>query len=103
MSRYIDADAADKLLESFIDSRQNAFSPTEYIAGLQRAKKIISVLPTADVQEVKHGKWIYIPETAYTVSVFECSACGCYRLERCTKREFRYCPTCGARMDSEEK
>jgi hypothetical protein len=52
--------------------------------------------PTADVEEVKHGKWIVDGD------ITECSNChkeyvtarGMLQLE-----VFDYCPNCGAKMD----
>jgi len=59
--------------------------------------------PTADVQEVKHGKWNYIPETFYTVAAYECSVCKTYQLNPHTVVDFQYCPRCGAKMDLERE
>lgn len=61
--------------------------------------------PTADVQEVRHGRWLskrgYINE-----KYFECSHCG-YDIGDdipiFIKKEFEYCPKCGAKMDGGEQ
>ena len=52
--------------------------------------QIIHDLPSADVQPVRHGHWIYTPTSPLG---FTCSECG---KEMC---RFNYCPHCGVRMD----
>lgn len=55
---------------------------------------IINGVPAADVQEVRHGKWLKDGD-----DVIVCSECG----EEHTWIEYRanYCEDCGARMDGE--
>lgn len=54
--------------------------------------------PTAEVVEVKHGKWEYIG-TDKQGNVFRCSNCA---LRIGLDYETTYCPNCGAKMDLEE-
>ena len=59
--------------------------------------------PTTDVQEVRHGKWIY-EDSDIGWADYKCSTCGeCYVLEAGTPQENKYnfCPNCGAKMDKE--
>lgn len=70
---------------------------------------IIDLQPTADVQEVRHGR----NETEmHPADEFICSECGiCFRemasydLEDDVYREFyfKFCPNCGAKMDRSEQ
>lgn len=55
----------------------------------------IELLPTADVQPVKRGKWIYseTPEFGNPYGSYICSECN----HRVAYKE-NYCPNCGARM-----
>lgn len=55
----------------------------------------IKYMPAADVQEVRHGKWIKEEN-----GVIICSECG----EEYEWDDYRssYCEFCGARMDGEE-
>ena len=92
MSKYIDADKLLILLDSFIDSRTTVTTPEPYIAGLQRAEKIIKIQPIADVQEVKHGTFKGEEGTAI-FSYCKCSHCNEY-----TPMGY-YCYYCGAKMD----
>ena len=55
--------------------------------------ELIISLPTADVTEVKHGKWVK-DRNCYT-----CSECGFYYFANNSKSN--YCPNCGAKMDKE--
>ena len=56
----------------------------------------------ADVQEVKHGEWIYHSETYNTKSGFTCSVCKDPMWHSPdVKQAFKYCPHCGAKMDKE--
>ena len=48
--------------------------------------------PTADVVEVKHGKWVCLEAE---IGYFACSECD----HRILRAECNYCPNCGAKMD----
>ena len=56
----------------------------------------IDVLPRVDAVEVVHGRWIDAREY-----------CGDYMCSNCDAlygtNKFKYCPNCGAKMDSEDK
>lgn len=54
---------------------------------------LASKQPTADVAEVKHGKWIeyQIP------NIITCSECDWGT--GVDEKSFKYCPHCGAKMD----
>lgn len=58
---------------------------------------------TADVQKLKHGEWIYHPETFCTKSGFTCSVCkDPIWHSHDVKQAFKYCPNCGAKMDRKD-
>ena len=119
MPRYIDADA----LKLGINKNDEIFcTPVRPLII-----DLIDDIPTADVREVKHGRWIpsfknaenekaakmlgfdldeFVQKSAY------CSVCGIQQITngrdktgkaRIHKAIFRYCPYCGAKMDSEAK
>lgn len=60
--------------------------------------------PTADVQEVKHGKWINV-RGVYFNTYRECNLCHhvtddyVINEDRCCFDAPYYCPNCGAKMD----
>lgn len=53
-------------------------------------------LPSADVQPVRHGRWIEEPNCMY-----RCSSCGSHYPSIRGYMDYCYCPSCGARMDGE--
>ena len=65
---------------------------------------LLDSIPTADVVEVRHGRWICINKR---YGEYECSVChgmdsNCsdyYGIHAVTEQEF--CPSCGAKMDKE--
>lgn len=87
MSRYIDAEKI-----KFI----------EYINGdVTVSKDAVEKIPTADVQEVRHGRW------SHFLCYNTCSLCGgvyVHEYDDGAKiQDFAFCPFCGAEMDEEEK
>ena len=70
---------------------------------------LMNQIPTADVQPVKHGRWIIRdnPGTGwYRVTCSECgedvtSTAPCIGFFPNAKVTWNYCPDCGARMDGE--
>ena len=90
MARYIDADKLyaemEDLYEHHIEMRN--FSADGAVAD---CLDILVKQPTADVVEVKHGKWIFTDSSLFPV----------YRCSVCNKRDdgkTRFCPNCGAEM-----
>lgn len=55
------------------------------------ADDIVDRLPNADVQEVRHGKWIKSKNER------KCSICDYFYFTN--TKSFNYCPECGAKMD----
>ena len=67
-------------------------------------KTIIDQQPTADVQEVKRGKWIHRGHNGQMEYAFECSVCERWMFTDFPKyvvEEYPYCH-CGAKMESVE-
>ena len=60
-------------------------------------KTLIDEVPSADVEEVKHGKWIWnINSKGYY------QYCSCCKEKPKSGMITKYCPNCGARMDLKE-
>lgn len=94
MSRYIDEDLVNFKLKQICDK-----SNTSY--GIQfggRAKDFAQLtddIPTADVAEVKCGKWIKTNDS----NKLRCSQCDVIHLiAQYPHGEINYCPNCGAKM-----
>lgn len=82
----------------FFNSRQNALN-------VKRILEVDDSIPNAatvcDMQEVKHGEWIYADgDVGY--NVYRCSKCG-EVISLDEEKIYNYCPHCGAKMDGERK
>nr|DAL15131.1 MAG TPA_asm: RimK-related lysine biosynthesis protein, Probable-dependent amine/thiol ligase family Amino-group [Caudoviricetes sp.] len=67
---------------------------SEYIANNTKNEPV----PTADVQEVKHGTW----ENTNTPNQLRCSNCEIIHfIAQYPHGEINYCPNCGTRMDGD--
>lgn len=110
MAEYIDREAAIKIAESYVLKNGSALGWNRGIADC--IAEAISIIPSADVAPVVHGRWIekwglydkgfYISRKVW----YECSHCGMktnYR-DECFEKEvdYNYCPNCGAKMDGGE-
>lgn len=88
MPRYIDA---DELIKGRVSN-----DPVVIAAGVE---------PTANVQEVRHGKWVlYKPRRENRNATYKCSECK----KVCSSYYndvggWNYCPHCGAKMDGGEE
>ena len=83
MSRYIDAEKLCELARNHINRTVDCNDIMRFLF--------------ADVQEVRRGRWELIGK-----NVSKCTACGCARDIR-TQIGWNFCPTCGAKMDLEER
>lgn len=94
MARYIDA---EELINNL-----NKFAPESFNALIN---SLILKQPTADVQEVKHGKWIDEQLDKFRKWKSTCSVCGWNGISNYDSYvdiyDFEYCPYCGAKMDKE--
>ena len=90
MSSYIDA---DKAKEKKVYSKDRH----EYVVPVAE----LDWLPTADVQEVRHGRW------SHFLCYNTCSLCGgvyVHEYDDGAKiQDFAFCQFCGAKMDEEEQ
>ena len=95
MSRYIDADQIVYWIRH--TSRDGLEDDIRRVAF----KDAIERIPTADVQEVKHGKWVHYGEYV------QCSNCEHITDDFCYDDEMTmvlpyYCSNCGAKIDLED-
>lgn len=96
---YIEREAALKSIKETIIGASE-FANDVRIAAINA----VNSAPTADVREVRHGKWIPIKNRFFSSTdgrggnVVKCSACGEH--SSC-KLSTPYCSICGAKMDKE--
>ena len=107
MSRYIDAETIPDLFNEKFKETQNLIEAGEtqldnLAEGFTEAEKIVLFkVPTADVQEVRHGKMnIRKSRSTNRNATYKCSVCW----KLCSSYyndigEWKFCPHCGARMD----
>ena len=92
MSRYIDAEKLKLKVNHEMDM-QDTYLPAHFF-------DIVDDMPAADVQEVKHGRWVYGNDFHWYTA--NCSLCGYRRSTDIKTSErwngWRYCPNCGALM-----
>ena len=68
--------------------------------------KMLEAMPSADVQPVRHGHWVY-GEDDYGIDGYHCNKCGFFVPWDYTHKfinfieDYHYCPHCNARMDGE--
>ncbi len=91
MSRYIDAAVMQDKLRELCNKYTVAYG-SRYGSFGKDISEITDKVPTADVQEVRHGKW-----TDKGSLSCRCAECGCK-----SNRESNFCPNCSAKMDKEE-
>ncbi|MBQ6846386.1 MAG: hypothetical protein IJO61_04570 [Oscillospiraceae bacterium] len=95
--RYIEVSNLPHFEISCSDGNKYVLLPVEHLSDI----------PSADVEEVVHGKWIGDKNKQVNCShLFHyddwcCSICGLYYPERNYERLGKHCPYCGAKMDGE--
>lgn len=92
MAEYIDR---QKVID-MLDSAEIISDAAGEYCGYCTEDININSIPAADVAPVVHGKWV---DNGIEGSMLSgCSVCGF----SCGAYSFRYCPSCGAKMDLEE-
>lgn len=84
-------DVAQMLIEGILEDNSSP-QYAEYI------RLLIYSVPSADVAPVRHGEWIHPREYGLNLPEHYCSECEAWEY---SDTESKYCPNCGAKMDSE--
>ena len=107
MARYIDKEKLSEELEQHFDVTRGEDGRLLYSDHMCTGEdcddllKLVNNLPTADVEEVKHGIWLDDIQKVTTVAGVEFNGFVGYRCSLCGRREPSkepYC-NCGAKMD----
>ena len=105
MSRYTDVDVLKEWVENWLykdryyhNGRVSKAIPTTELYD------ILEQIPTADVVEVKHGKWMFTPCHSEGI----CTNCNYKIYGRPYQNTYlivpyNFCPNCGAKMDKEKR
>ena len=91
MGEYIDREA---MLEQI--TKRESLMVGDKMINIDALREFIMNRPVADVEEVKHGHWVFDNRT----SVPRCSVCG---EDAIAETVSPYCPHCGAKCDEENK
>ena len=71
-----------------------------YRDALQAVGEVVQTFPTADVVEVRHGKWISASQKKGVNIGVKCSLCGArIKYSEFFNGNHNYCHKCGAKMD----
>lgn len=105
MPRYIDVEKISDLFDVEYKSTKKLIEQGEthlnnLAEGFFEAYLVTQKIPTADVKEVKHGKWEECGKLEGK-TVLKCSQCSQGITERFSPKYF-YCPNCGAKMDGKD-
>lgn len=94
MGKLLDRDVLIYHLRRMMEARQIDRLPK---SGYAKAIEDVAGCPTVDAVPVVHGRWIYHDDDYYPW--LECAEC---HWEYSGLKRYRYCPECGARMDSDD-
>ena len=97
MAEYISREAVlSKCAGIWDNADETTQTGVDIINTIDKITDFIESLPAADVQPVKHGRWVITDDVEHFIAV--CSVCGRTVDSRCIK-DMPYCH-CGARMES---
>lgn len=106
MTRYAEVEKTMFELEKAFDEEISIQRDTRFCAYANtlrvKAQSVLlkNAISETDVQEVKHGKWIF--ENGYIT----CSNCKCQPYKQSKTIDYynlhNYCPNCGAKMDGKD-
>lgn len=105
MAKYIDFDITVRKLGTLYNDFVGIYgSDEDFVKGYGEAMDDLADVPAADVEEVRHGKWIYMGHHEMMGHAFECSVCKRWMFTNFKKHVVEdqpYCH-CGAKMDLED-
>ena len=95
MARYIDAYFAQQIADAELSSSAELNSSDK-----GTVQWILAHTPTADVQEVRHGRWMYCGKSRGRDHMWQCSEClrTEFTKHKSDIRDYPYCH-CGAKME----
>jgi len=104
MTEYIEREDLIKFLDSLQQPKFPITNGFKYISIID-AIKVVSERPTVDAKPIVHSHWIEGQTGNPNIHNILCSYCFyCYPSKgnansQYTKKKFKWCPHCGAKMD----
>lgn len=95
MAEYIEKEA---ILKAILDLPPKMDEQGYGWLGRRGVWQMLLDFPAADVQPVRHGRWVKTIGENGVTSACRCNLCG---FEDNRYSLFNYCPNCGAKMDGE--
>lgn len=100
MTEYIDFYKIKRILDEYVSDTQEH---SEYTCGhddcFAWVQDVSSGNPTIDARELKHGRWLRISPSSKGYRRI-CSECK--QIAIMIRKEYKYCPNCGAKMGVDE-
>ena len=99
MAEYIQREAAIAALDEFrlnetVSKYATVMQCKAARDAISRATKVLESLPAADVEPVRHGRWL--PQIVFGTRVWDCSEC-----KTIGSPTWKRCPVCEAKMNEE--
>lgn len=101
MARAIDADAFKNEIREIGNERFLETGDQEHLRIAEMVCQYVNKQPTIEAAPVMHGKWIE-PEGVEIAITCICSECK-KEFPMWAKKDYDYCPNCGARMDGDSE
>lgn len=100
MAEYINREALLKRMETRLNQLRGDYGDFDrYTNGFDEGLVAVEDAPTADVVEVKHGKWISASKKQGINIGMKCSLCG---YSEFFNGNHNYCHKCGAKMGGDK-
>ena len=93
MSRYIKLEDLQKF-PIRINHYDKKNGNEHFVYGVESVLEYAEYLPTADVVEVRHGRWKKVSDK---YPRYVCTCCN----HLFNNKAYKFCPKCGAKMDGE--
>lgn len=104
MARYIDADKLkEQLVKKYWQNEEKLGIKHPSVTAIEKCVSILDRMPTADVREVKHGKWIVRHRHEHYPSgkAYDENVCPfCKRADH--NGDGIFCGYCGEKMDGKK-
>ena len=102
MARLIDVEPLIDECDECINIEWNhKVAPVSWADAEEEFKQRLLDAPTIEAEPVKHGKWA-LPENVEIAITCICSECK-NEFPIWAKKDYKYCPNCGARMRGEKE